>query len=152
MDLFVCSSFEQGGPDEAYRRQQMSREAAAVCRGALAAGGERILVKDGCGTGYNIDPQLLPSEAQLNRGCAQDVYGRMSGIQRGGWDAAAFTGFANRCPGVHTESIEINGLIGSEFLLCAYAAGLENVPVCFVSGDAAVCEQARRLIPSIAIV
>ena len=43
--IAAWSETEPGRPDGdyAYFKQQMSREVAAACRGALAAGGERIL-------------------------------------------------------------------------------------------------------------
>ena len=50
------------------------------------------------------------------------------------------------------DSVEINGVRASEFTLNAYMAGYHGVPVCFVSGDAALCDSARRMIPDIATV
>ena len=50
------------------------------------------------------------------------------------------------------DYIEINGERASEFTLNAYMAGLHGVPVCFVSGDAALCDAARRMVPGIAAV
>ena len=86
----------------------------------------------------------------------------MSGIQHGDWDAAVFTGYhaAACCDGnplSHTmntsvDYVEINGVRASEFTLNAYMAGYHGVPVCFVSGDAALCDSARRMIPDIATV
>ena len=162
--IAAWSETEPGRPDGdyAYFKQQMSREVAAACRGALAAGGERILVKDAHDSARNIDPSVLPEEVQINRGWAGDVYSMMSGIQHGDWDAAVFTGYhaAACCDGnplSHTmntsvDYVEINGVRASEFTLNAYMAGYHGVPVCFVSGDAALCDSARRMIPDIATV
>ena len=136
--IAAWSETEPGRPDGdyAYFKQQMSREVAAACRGALAAGGERILVKDAHDSARNI--------------------------QHGDWDAAVFTGYhaAACCDGnplSHTmntsvDYVEINGVRASEFTLNAYMAGYHGVPVCFVSGDAALCDSARRMIPDIATV
>ncbi len=145
-----------------YFRRQMSEEVSAACRGALSAGAERVLVKDAHYTARNIDPAMLPQEVQLNRGWSHDGYCMMSGIQRGDWDAAVFTGYHSAGssagnPLSHTMSteidyVEINGQRASEFMINAYMAAYHNVPVCFVSGDAALCESARRMIPSIAAV
>ena len=92
--IAAWSETEPGRPDGdyAYFKQQMSREVAAACRGALAAGGERILVKDAHDSARNIDPSVLPEEVQINRGWACDVYSMMSGIQHGVWGAAVLTG------------------------------------------------------------
>ena len=174
MDLFfscdiegVCgaAAWEQLGPGTPELQAlcaQMTREVAAACRAAVQAGGERILVKDAHDSARNIDPSVLPEEVQINRGWAGDVYSMMSGIQHGDWDAAVFTGYhaAACCDGnplSHTmntsvDYVEINGVRASEFTLNAYMAGYHGVPVCFVSGDAALCDSARRMIPDIATV
>lgn len=176
MNVFISSDIEgtcgvaawsetepgQTGGDYAYFRAQMSREVAAACRGALAAGAQRVLVKDGHDSARNIDPAVLPEEVQINRGWSGDVYSMMSGIQHGDWDAVAFTGYhaaagSNGNPLSHTmntsvDFVEINGVRASEFVINAYMAGYHGVPVCFVSGDAALCDSARRMIPSIATV
>lgn len=143
-------------------REQMSFEVAAACRAAVNAGAARVLVKDAHDTGRNIDPAILPEEVQINRGWAGDVHEMLSGIQRGEWDAVVMTGYHDAAGGTgnplsHTMStsvdeIEINGARASEFVINAYIAGYYGVPVCFVSGDTAVCESARKMIPGIAVV
>ena len=141
---------------------QMSCEVAAACRACVSAGAAKVLVKDAHDTARNISAALLPEEVQLNRGWAGDVFGMMSGLHRGDWDAVALTGYHSAAcsagnPLSHTMSsgvdmLEINGARASEFTINAYIAGYLGVPVCFISGDAAVCESARRLIPDIAVV
>ena len=148
--------------DYAYFKQQMSREVAAACRGALAAGGERILVKDAHDSARNIDPSVLPEEVQINRGWAGDVYSMMSGIQHGDWDAAVWPSImrppaatATRFPTPANTSVDYGrstACVPANFTLNAYMAGYHGVPVCFVSGDAALCDSARRMIPDIATV
>ena len=51
---------ENGHPRYAYFQDQMSREVAAACRGALSAGAEEVLVKDAHDSARNIDPAGLP--------------------------------------------------------------------------------------------
>ena len=162
--IAAWSETEPGKPDGDYNyfKAQMSEEVAAACRGAVSAGAARILVKDAHDSARNINPVALPQEAQINRGWSGDVYSMMSGIQRGEWDAVVFTGYhaaasSTGNPLSHTmntrvDFIEINGVRASEFTLNAYMAGYHGVPVCFLSGDAAVCEAARRMIPAIAVV
>ena len=160
----VCAWAETEGESEAFAaaRARMTAEVAAACSGALEAGAARILVKDAHDTGRNIDPAALPEEAQLNRGWAGDPYCMVSGLERGDWDACVFLGYHAAAgtagsPLAHTmatkvDYIEVNGQRVSEFTINAYTAGMLGVPVAFVSGDAAVCEQARRLVPGIAAV
>ena len=63
--IAAWSETEPGRPDGdyAYFKQQMSREVAAACRGALAAGGERILVKDAHDSARNI-PLFCPKRCR----------------------------------------------------------------------------------------
>lgn len=162
--IAAWSETEAGKPDGdfAYFKTQMSEEVAAACRGAVSAGAARILVKDAHATARNINPIVLPQEVQINRGWSGDAYSMMSGIQRGEWDAVVLTGYhAAACspgnPLSHTmnpriDFIDINGVRASEFTIAAYTAGYHGVPVCFLSGDSAVCEAARRMIPAIAVV
>lgn len=148
--------------DYAYFRAQMNREVAAACRAALAVGAADVLVKDAHDSARNIDPSALPEGVRLNRGWSGDIYSMMSGIQHGRWDAAVFTGYhAAACsvgnPLSHTmnlriDRIEINGVRASEFTINAYMAGMLGIPVCFVSGDKALCDSARKMIPAISTV
>ena len=116
--IAAWSETEPGRPDGdyAYFKQQMSREVAAACRGALAAGGERILVKDAHDSARNIDPSVLPEEVQINRGWAGDVYSMMSGIQHGDWDAVQFLNCIRQfCKIFFPENLVI------KFCLCAFS-------------------------------
>ena len=45
--------------DGDYFREQMSREVAAACRGALSAGADEVFVKDAHDYARNIDPMAL---------------------------------------------------------------------------------------------
>ncbi|MEG2287224.1 MAG: M55 family metallopeptidase, partial [Ruthenibacterium sp.] len=139
--IAAWSETEPGKPDGdyAYFKTQMSEEVAAACRGAVTAGAARILVKDAHDSARNINPIVLPQEAQINRGWSGDLYSMMSGIQRGEWDAVAFTGYHAAASGTgnplsHTMSLrvdwlEINGVRASEFTINAYTAGYHGVPV-----------------------
>lgn len=144
------------GFDEA--RIQMSKEAAAACRGALKAGATEIFVKDAHETARNIDSSYLPEEAVLSRGWTNTPESMMAGIDES-FDAAIFIGYhsgagENENPLAHTMNrdnnyVKINGKRIAEFDLNAYVAAYYGVPVTFVSGDEALCEHAKALVPEI---
>lgn len=150
-----------GQPLYEYFRRQMALEAAAACRGIERAGGS-VLVHDAHATARNIDPTLLPQEAELMRCSGGDPYAMVSGLQYGGFDAVAMTGFhagvgSAGSPASHTfnrktTAMELNGMPLSEFLFDAYSAAYLGLPVPFVSGDSAICAFARSLIPGITTV
>ncbi|MDL2295058.1 M55 family metallopeptidase, partial [Ruminococcaceae bacterium OttesenSCG-928-D13] len=145
----------------AYFQNQMSREVAAACEGALAAGATDILVKDAHDTGRNIDPSMLPRSVCINRAWSGNPFTMVAGLSED-FDALAFTGYhsgggSDGNPLSHTSNtkldcITINGQRASEFMVYSYCAGLMGVPVAFLSGDAALCEDARQFIPGITAV
>lgn len=167
-DIEGCAGiahWEETGPKDNrwydYFCKQMTREAAAACQGALAAGATDILVKDAHGSGRNIDPAGLPEGVQINRGWNGGLFSMVAGLSKE-FDALAFTGYhahagSNGNPLAHTmelgvEALHINGKLASEFTIHSYIAGMLNVPVVFVSGDAALCKQAKEFLPAITAV
>ena len=142
--------------------KQMSAEVAAACRGALSAGAEEVLVKDAHDSARNIDPIVLPRKIRMNRSWSGDLLSMMSGLDQEKFDAVFFTGYHAwaGCPGnalSHTmngrnNQVWLNGVLCSEFLINAYTAGYFGVPVALITGDAAICEFAKQLIPAITTV
>lgn len=145
--------------DYAPIQKQMTREVAAACRGALSAGAEEVLVKDAHDSARNIDPAGLPRGTRLNRAWSGDPLSMMSGLDREKFDAVFFTGYHAwaGCPGnplSHTmngrnDHVTLNGQMCSEFLINAYTAGYYGVPVALLTGDKALCDYAKSLIPAI---
>ena len=148
--------------DYAPYQKQMSREVAAACRGALSAGAEDVLVKDAHDSARNIDPTVLPRGARIHRAWSGDPLSMMTGLNYDSFDAVFFTGYHAwaGCPGnplSHTmnlknDHVTLNGIMCSEFLLNAYTAGYYGVPVALITGDKALCDFARELIPAITTV
>lgn len=140
---------EKQKPDE-YKRfqEQMTREVAAACEGALSAGATEILVKDAHDTGRNLLPERLPESVKLVRGWSGHPLSMVQELDES-FDAALFIGYHSRAgsdtnPLAHSMSLKldyiaINGVFASEFLLHTYAAALKDVPVVFVSGDEGLC-------------
>ena len=82
-------------------QQQMTREVAAACAGAVAAGAEDILLKDAHDTARNLDPTALPRETRILRGWTGDPLSMMSGLDSAPFGAVLFTGYHAwaACPG-----------------------------------------------------
>lgn len=143
-------------------RERMTAEVVAACEGALAAGASEILVKDAHWTGRNLLAERLPREAYLLRGWSGHPYSMVQGLDRS-FDAALFIGWhsggsRSGNPLAHTlrsstlMGIRINGHWASEYLLHAYTAALEGVPVAFVSGDEELCAEVHEVSPETATV
>ncbi len=144
----------RSGKDYDYFRQTMTREANAAIEGALAAGATEIIVRDSHGSALNLLPEMLHRSSKLIRDWSDGPMSMMEGIDAS-YDAAIYVGYHARAgtpDGVldHTSSgdvtdVSINGLQMPETGYNALMAGYYNVPVVFVAGDKAVCDQAREL-------
>ncbi len=150
----------QGGPDYPLFRRLMTEEANAAIAGALDAGATEIVVRDGHDSARNILPDLLRPEARLIREWNSPL-SMMEGIDKT-FDAVVFIGFHARAgtPNAvlkHTMSLSLfdvilNGVRVPEAAWNAAIAGYFDVPVVFLSGDTAICQQAREIIGDIATV
>ena len=149
---------EHNHPDYEYFRNQMTKEVAAACEGANLAGATELLVRDAHGTARNIIPTALPENARIIRGGGGDMFAMVTGIDES-FDAAVMTGFhsgagTDGCPLSHTfnkktEMLMLNDMPLSEFLFNTYSAAYHKVPVVIVSGDEAICEFAKQIVPGI---
>ncbi|MDO4549463.1 MAG: M55 family metallopeptidase, partial [Clostridia bacterium] len=72
--------------------RQMTREVAAACEGAIAAGADEILIKDAHDSARNIDPDALPECARIFRGWGREPYSMMAGLDKS-FDGVVFTGY-----------------------------------------------------------
>ncbi len=144
-----------------YFRKRMTAEVTAAIQGAETAG-YVTTVKDAHDSARNIDPMGLPKSATLIRGWARDCYCMMGGIDQDDFDAVAFTGYHSEAvnegnPLSHTmtrsvQRVTLNGEPCPEFLINAYMAAYRNIPIVFLSGDEALCDYAKALIPGITTV
>ena len=148
----------RGGERYAEFQKQMTAETAAACRAALEAGATRVYVRDGHDSAENIIASELPESTVLIRGWSRHPYMMMQELDHS-FDAAMMIGYHSLAgspgsPLAHTMStrvsaITINSLPASEFLINAYTAAYERVPVVFVSGDRALCDHASTIIPAV---
>jgi len=142
-------------------REQMTAEASAACRGALAAGAKEIWVKDAHGTARNLIASKLPIETKLIRGWSGHPFSMMQELDES-FHAAMMIGYhahagTDSNPLAHTITgglsyIKINDRYASEFLLNAYTAAYKKVPVVFLSGDQGICNAAKDINPGITTV
>jgi D-amino peptidase len=131
--------------------EQMSKEVAAACEGALAAGATEILVKDAHWTARNIDASLLPRQARLIRGWSGHPQSMTDGLD-GSFAASAFVGYHSRAgssgnPLAHTmvgtvvQELRVNDIPTSEFRIAAITSNMHKVPTAFLSGDEDLCKE-----------
>ncbi len=149
---------ENGHSRYSYFADQMSREVAAACRGALDAGCDDILVKDAHDSACNLNPRMLPEEARIFRGWGSDIMGMMAGLERD-CDGVFFTGYHSGAgmdtnPLSHTMNtrnnyVRINGIIAPELMINSLTAAYFGVPVRLVTGDRGLCEWMHAINPNV---
>ena len=123
------SSTNLGDLEHGPMAREMTLEAAAACRGALAAGATEIYIKDAHESGRNMDISLLPKEAKIILGWKYSPDSMVCGLDQS-FDALMFVGYhspagTNGSPLAHTMNrktnyIKFNGKLASEFLMHAY--------------------------------
>ncbi|WP_069998141.1 M55 family metallopeptidase [Cellulosilyticum sp. I15G10I2] len=140
-------------------REQMTREVAAACEGALAAGADYIIVKDAHEDGKNLIHSMLPEQVKIISGWSNHPYNMVEGLDES-FDGVMLIGYhsggsSNGSPLAHTLSINsirnitINGKKADEFLIYAYAAHRLKVPVIMVTGDGELIRHVRAFDPAI---
>ncbi len=144
-----------------YFAAQMTCEVASAVEGAELSG-YVTTVKDAHDSARNLNPAGLPRSARLIQGWSRDPWCMMGGLNLEAYDAVAFTGYhsdamsdGNSLSHTMTTSVQkvfINGERASEFTINAYMAAYLQIPIVFLSGDEALCQSARRLVPGICTV
>lgn len=140
--------------DHADFAKQMTLEVGAACRGANNAGAEEILVKDAHDSARNLIHSMLPKNTKLIRGWSGDIYSMVQGLDES-FDALIYIGYHSAAgtdgnPLAHTmntslEYLKLNGEYVNEFLIHSYIAAYLNVPVVFLSGDKALCDEVKKV-------
>jgi len=135
---------------------QMTAEVVAACEAALETGADEVLVQDAHDSARNIEAAALPEKVRLLRGWSDDPRCMAQELDSS-YDALILVGHhapsgSGGNPLSHTfslgnASIRINGEPGSEYLVLQYTAAYYGVPLVFLSGDAWIAGQARRLNP-----
>ncbi|HET8752532.1 MAG TPA: M55 family metallopeptidase [Gaiellaceae bacterium] len=157
----IVKGAQTGGDSPLYQEGRVlyTEEINAAVRGAQAAGATEILVMDNHGAGgpYSFN-SLVPD--LLEPGCeyvVQQEWTEYTGFLEAGCDAALLVGMhamAGTPDGVlsHTvsgqawRSLRFNGRLVGETGINAALCGHWGVPVVLVTGDRAVCKEARELL------
>lgn len=147
-----------GKPGHGEFRERMTAEVAAACEGALEAGAREIWVQDAHDTARNLLHERLPKETVLVRGWSgdsrmmiQELDSSFDALLLVGWHSSAATGGTplEHSMALKLVDLRLNGEPASELLLHGWAAAELGVPLVFLSGDEALCEQARRVYPDV---
>lgn len=142
-------------PNYAEGRRLMTGDVNAAIAAAFDAGATEVRVKDAHGSAHNLLVEDVDDRAQVIQGWA-DAPLMMAGIDES-FDAAILLGYHARAgtpDGLmcHTFSsdfhnVRVNGTIIGETGLSALHAGRYGVPIVAVTGDEALCREARELMP-----
>ena len=139
-------------------QQKMTKEVAAACEGANNSGAVEIWVKDAHYSGRNILQEFLPRNTKLIRGWSGHPYLMVQELDES-FDALIMIGYHSRAssggnPLAHTmssskiEKILINDQAVSEFFLHGNIASKCKVPLVFLSGDAGICDEVKKVSPN----
>lgn len=149
---------DRSHPDYAEFRALMTGEVVAACEGARAAGATQIVIKDAHDSARNLLLDRLPDYVRIIRGWSGHPDAMMFGLDDS-FAAALYTGYHAKAgteanPLAHTNNLRIsrllfNGEVASEFTLNAMTAARYGVPSAFLSGDSAICAEARVMIPGL---
>lgn len=133
----------------------------AVVEGALAGGASYLVVNDSHWTMRNLKIEDLHPRAHLISGSPKP-FSMVQGLDAS-FDCALFVGYhgmAGSSPATidhtYTEDaiyrVTINGLVVGELGINGYFAGQFGVPIALVSGDQAICAEARTLLGDVTTV
>jgi len=139
-------------------QERMSKEVAAACLGANDAGANEVWVKDAHYSGRNIMAEILPKNTKLIRGWSGHPYSMVQEIDDS-FDALIMIGYHSRAssntnPLAHTMSsskldkVLINEQAASEFFLHGNIASMYKIPLVFLSGDAGICDEVKKVSPN----
>jgi D-amino peptidase len=143
--------------DRALERRLMTEEVNAAARGAFAGGATEVFAGESHANMRSILPDLLDPRVGHLSGRPKPM-NHMGGVDSS-FDLALFVGYHAKAGTLHgnmAHTFDLNifslsfndlevGEIGADAALCGHC----GVPVGFVSGDAAACEEAESLLGSV---
>ena len=146
--------------DDENQRQQMTADVNAVIKGARSAGANEFVILDSHGSAPprpNLRLKDIDPEAKLLS--YRNYFGSTQDLLSDGYDAIFIVGM-HAVDGIadgilsHNftstfKEIYFNDLRIGEIGFFALWAGIHNIPLAFLSGDDAACEEAKELVPDI---
>jgi D-amino peptidase len=138
-------------------RQLYTEDVNAAVRGARAAGAEKILIREfhGGAEPFGVN-HLVPEMVHPDCEWIAHHYGRSNELMEEQFDACVLVGFHARAgvqDGILSHTITggwrrvwLNGSEVGETAIVAALCGRFDIPVVAVTGDAAVCREARELL------
>ena len=149
---------DSASPAYQITRRNLTRDINAVAAGCFEGGASEVHVQDGHGAPNNIvlddlDPRVKLAQGNIEAWCWLDR----------SFDATMLVGQHAKAGTLHaflehTQSsktvfdFSVNGVSLGETGQWALIAGHHNVPVTFLSGDDAACQEAQELLPGITTV
>ena len=146
--------------DDENQRQQMTADVNAVIKGARSDGASEFVILDSHGSAPprpNLRLKDIDPEAKLLS--YRNYFGSTQDLLEDGYDAIFIVGM-HAVDGVadgilsHNftstfKEIYFNGLRIGEIGFFALWAGIHNIPLTFLSGDDAACEEAKEFVPDV---
>lgn len=136
-------------------RLEMSKDVTVITESLFSSGAESVMVKDFHRDGYNLLPGLVDRRAELIRGYYLKpviMYGDLKKSNRAfltGMHASSGSkkGFLAHTLTSRISELKIGGKRISETQLFSHVLGNAGIPVVFVSGCPAACEEALDSLP-----
>ncbi|UCF32919.1 MAG: M55 family metallopeptidase [Phycisphaerales bacterium] len=158
-DVINWDETGSSGSDYQYYRTLMTKETNAAIEGALEAGATEVIVRDSHGSARNLIPEELNPHAKLLRDWSGGPYSMMEGIDET-FDAVIFVGYHAKAgttnatldhtmSSVSINDLKVNGVSLPEAGWNGLIAGCYDVPVVFIAGDQAACDQASAIFENI---
>lgn len=153
----VVNSVDYASPGSRYYevgRRLLTLETNAAIEGAFAGGATEIFVLDGHGHG-SIDIELLDPRVEVLAGrpitFPFEYDGTFDALMFVGQHAKSNTdgGHLSHTGSMDQDDVLLNGVSLGELGWYVQLAGYYGKPTIFVSGDQAVCDEARALVPEV---
>ena len=135
---------------------RMAQDINACIEGCFLAGATEVIVRDGHGSGVNVDPAVINPKARLIQGPTprvrfKDIEGSEALILLGyhGMAQAKNALFAHSYSSATIQMMYLNGKPVGEIGVDAGIASEHNVPVVLVTGDDKTMKEAKEWIPGV---